>query len=141
LELIDGLREMVTRADALDPGDPARPSVGEIVEAVLARTGYRGELEASSDPQDGARLDNLNELVSVATSSVSTRSTRPWRRPMRPGRAPRTRRRIWRRPWARRIRQPIRPNRPPVRWPRSWKGSRWSPTPTRSPTTRPGWSR
>ena len=66
LELIDGLREMVTRADALDPGDPARPSVGEIVEAVLARTGYRGELEASSDPQDGARLDNLNELVSVA---------------------------------------------------------------------------
>jgi DNA helicase-2/ATP-dependent DNA helicase PcrA len=40
--------------------------LGELVEAVLERTGYRAELEASSDPQDLARLDNLNELVSVA---------------------------------------------------------------------------
>ncbi len=40
--------------------------LGELVEAVLDRSGYRGELEASSDPQDLARLDNLNELVSVA---------------------------------------------------------------------------
>ncbi|WP_067533411.1 DNA helicase PcrA [Nocardia crassostreae] len=42
------------------------PDVGTVVEAVLDRTGYRAELEASDDPQDGARLDNLNELVSVA---------------------------------------------------------------------------
>ncbi len=40
--------------------------LGELVEAVLDRTGYRTELEASSDPQDLARLDNINELVSVA---------------------------------------------------------------------------
>jgi DNA helicase II / ATP-dependent DNA helicase PcrA len=40
--------------------------LGELVEAVLDRTGYRSELESSSDPQDLARLDNLNELVSVA---------------------------------------------------------------------------
>ena len=40
--------------------------LGELVEAVLERTGYRAELESSSDPQDLARLDNLNELVSVA---------------------------------------------------------------------------
>lgn len=40
--------------------------LGELVEAVLDRTGYRAELESSSDPQDLARLDNLNELVSVA---------------------------------------------------------------------------
>jgi DNA helicase-2/ATP-dependent DNA helicase PcrA len=40
--------------------------LGELVEAVLERTGYRAALEASSDPQDLARLDNLNELVSVA---------------------------------------------------------------------------
>lgn len=39
--------------------------LGELVEAVLERTGYR-ELEASTDPQELARLDNLNELVSVA---------------------------------------------------------------------------
>jgi DNA helicase II / ATP-dependent DNA helicase PcrA len=40
--------------------------LGDLVEAVLNRTGYRAELEASNDPQDMARLDNLNELVSVA---------------------------------------------------------------------------
>jgi DNA helicase-2/ATP-dependent DNA helicase PcrA len=40
--------------------------LGELVEAVLDRTAYRTELESSSDPQDLARLDNLNELVSVA---------------------------------------------------------------------------
>jgi DNA helicase II / ATP-dependent DNA helicase PcrA len=40
--------------------------LGDLVEAVLDRTGYRMELESSTDPQDLARLDNLNELVSVA---------------------------------------------------------------------------
>lgn len=40
--------------------------LGELVEAVLERTGYRRELEASTDPQELARLDNLNELISVA---------------------------------------------------------------------------
>jgi DNA helicase-2/ATP-dependent DNA helicase PcrA len=40
--------------------------LGAVVEAVLDRTRYRTELESSSDPQDLARLDNLNELVSVA---------------------------------------------------------------------------
>ncbi|MCH9759631.1 MAG: UvrD-helicase domain-containing protein [Actinomycetia bacterium] len=40
--------------------------LGDVVEAVLDRTGYRAELESSSDPQDLARLDNLNELLSVA---------------------------------------------------------------------------
>ncbi|KAO02886.1 DNA helicase PcrA [Mycobacterium tuberculosis] len=40
--------------------------LGELVEAVLERTGYRRELEVSTDPQELARLDNLNELVSVA---------------------------------------------------------------------------
>lgn len=40
--------------------------LGELVEAVLERTGYRRELEACTDPQELARLDNLNELVSVA---------------------------------------------------------------------------
>ena len=54
VELLDGLRGML--------GD----ELGDLVEAVLERTGYRRELESSSDPQDLARLDNLNELVSVA---------------------------------------------------------------------------
>ena len=54
VELIDELRGRL--ADDL----------GDLVEAVLDRTGYRMELESSTDPQDLARLDNLNELVSVA---------------------------------------------------------------------------
>ncbi|BBZ21973.1 DNA helicase PcrA [Mycolicibacter hiberniae] len=40
--------------------------LGSLVELVLDRTGYRKELEVSTDPQDLARLDNINELVSVA---------------------------------------------------------------------------
>ncbi len=54
VKLLDDLRER--RGDEL----------GDLVEAVLERTGYRAELESSNDPQDLARLDNLNELVSVA---------------------------------------------------------------------------
>jgi DNA helicase-2/ATP-dependent DNA helicase PcrA len=46
--------------------DSAQGDLGELVEAVLDRTGYRAELEHSDDPQDLTRLDNLNELVSVA---------------------------------------------------------------------------
>ncbi|MQA13286.1 MAG: DNA helicase PcrA [Pseudonocardiaceae bacterium] len=38
----------------------------DVLETALGRTGYRGELEASEDPQDAARLDNLDELVTVA---------------------------------------------------------------------------
>ncbi|MFD4439245.1 UvrD-helicase domain-containing protein [Nocardia sp. NPDC058519] len=60
LDLLDEIRVAGKRADS------DYPDVGNVVEAVLDRTGYRGELEASDDPQDGARLDNLNELVSVA---------------------------------------------------------------------------
>jgi DNA helicase-2/ATP-dependent DNA helicase PcrA len=37
-----------------------------VIEAVLDRTRYLAELEASTDPQDEGRVDNLNELVSVA---------------------------------------------------------------------------
>src|SRR5882724_9973019 len=54
VELLDDLR---THLD---------DDLGELVEAVLERSGYRTVLESSSDPQDLARLDNLNELVSVA---------------------------------------------------------------------------
>jgi DNA helicase-2/ATP-dependent DNA helicase PcrA len=37
-----------------------------VLEAVLDRTGYAAELSGSSDPQDQTRLENLQELVSVA---------------------------------------------------------------------------
>jgi DNA helicase-2/ATP-dependent DNA helicase PcrA len=45
-------------------GPDGTPS--SILEAVLDRTGYLAELEASRDPQDEGRVDNLRELVSVA---------------------------------------------------------------------------
>jgi DNA helicase-2/ATP-dependent DNA helicase PcrA len=54
VELLDDLRSRLDH------------ELGDLVEAVVERSGYRGELESSSDPQDLARLDNLNELVSVA---------------------------------------------------------------------------
>ncbi|MCH9723101.1 MAG: UvrD-helicase domain-containing protein [Actinomycetia bacterium] len=54
VELLDGLRGHLGE------------ELGDLVEAVLDGTGYRRELERSNDPQDLARLDNLNELVSVA---------------------------------------------------------------------------
>lgn len=41
------------------------PDLGRVISAVLDVTGYKELLEKSNDPQDGARLDNLNELVSV----------------------------------------------------------------------------
>ena len=45
--------------------------VAEVLDAVLERTGYRAELDASEDPQDGSRLDNLAELVTVAREFAS----------------------------------------------------------------------
>jgi DNA helicase-2/ATP-dependent DNA helicase PcrA len=40
--------------------------VGDLAEAVLDKTGYVTELQASTDLQDEGRIENLNELVSVA---------------------------------------------------------------------------
>ena len=37
-----------------------------VLEAVLERTGYLAELQASSDPQDETRIENLQELAAVA---------------------------------------------------------------------------
>ncbi|MBQ1051474.1 DNA helicase PcrA [Micromonospora sp. C51] len=53
--LLDSAREL-----AVD-GTPE-----EVLEAVLTRSGYLTELEESLDPQDAGRVDNLQELVSVA---------------------------------------------------------------------------
>ncbi len=37
-----------------------------LLESILDRTGYLTELSESTDPQDEGRVDNLNELISVA---------------------------------------------------------------------------
>ncbi len=44
----------------------AGTEVGDLAEAVLDRTGYVEELQASTDLQDAGRIENLKELVSVA---------------------------------------------------------------------------
>ena len=64
VSLLDELRGRVD-GSAHAGGEGSVPDVGELIEAVLDRTGYRSELESSNDPQDAARLDNLNELVGV----------------------------------------------------------------------------
>jgi len=53
--LLDELGEMV---------ETATPT--ELVEAILTKSGYLAELEASRDPQDETRIENLRELESVA---------------------------------------------------------------------------
>ncbi len=60
---IEGFNEMIAEfRAAAEEGAP----VGDIAEAILDRTGYIGDLEASSDLQDAGRAENVNELVSVA---------------------------------------------------------------------------
>ena len=71
-DMMDGLRFI---AQTSINEDTNLPDLGAIVSSILDVTGYRSELEVSNDPQDGTRLDNLNELVSVArefTSDVAT---------------------------------------------------------------------
>jgi DNA helicase II / ATP-dependent DNA helicase PcrA len=53
-------------AETLVGGAP----VDEVLEAILDRSGYRAELEGSEDPQEQSRLENLQELVSVAREFV-----------------------------------------------------------------------
>ncbi len=67
LEMMDGLRSQTAEAlmRTSDGESLGIPDVGAVVRTVLDVTGYTAELEKSNDPQDGSRLDNLNELVSV----------------------------------------------------------------------------
>jgi DNA helicase II / ATP-dependent DNA helicase PcrA len=66
VKLIGELREI---AASEEHGSPSN-----VLEEVLARTGYLAELEASHDPQDEGRVDNLRELVSVAAEFEEQRA-------------------------------------------------------------------
>ena len=67
LEMMDALRAETETMEmtASDGSGLGLPDLGRVISAVLDVTGYKELLEKSNDPQDGARLDNLNELVSV----------------------------------------------------------------------------
>ena len=60
---ITSFNELMTslRAEA-EQGLP----VADLAEMILDRSGYLAELQASTDLQDASRIENLNELVSVA---------------------------------------------------------------------------
>ncbi|MFC4001468.1 DNA helicase PcrA [Prauserella oleivorans] len=67
VELLDGLYELVESG----------AEVADVLEAILERTGYRAELEESDDPQDASRLENLDELVTVAREFTEFAETVP----------------------------------------------------------------
>jgi DNA helicase-2/ATP-dependent DNA helicase PcrA len=68
---LNAIQGFVTLIDELTEKAGAAP--GDVLEAVLDRTGYLAELRASSDPQDEGRVENLEELVSVAREFEQTR--------------------------------------------------------------------
>ncbi|MCT1997575.1 UvrD-helicase domain-containing protein [Brachybacterium muris] len=55
--MLEELQELAQRGDG-----PA-----EVLEAILQKSGYYAELQGSDDPQDESRLENLAELISVAS--------------------------------------------------------------------------
>jgi DNA helicase-2/ATP-dependent DNA helicase PcrA len=62
---VNSINDFVTLLDELRELSQTRPPE-EILEAVLQRSGLLAELEESIDPQDQGRVENLQELVSVA---------------------------------------------------------------------------
>ncbi|MFL6127822.1 MAG: DNA helicase PcrA [Mycobacteriales bacterium] len=63
---------LMTELRAVEAGEGNGPAA--VLEAVIDRTGYLRELEASDDPQDESRVDNVRELVSVAREYEETRA-------------------------------------------------------------------
>jgi len=66
-DLMAGLRQVVESG--------AGPAA--VLEAVLEETGYLAELQASTDPQDETRVENLQELASVALEYEQDPGERP----------------------------------------------------------------
>jgi len=63
---INAVQEFVTLLEELIAIADSGASPGDVLEAVLDKTRYVAELQASDDPQDEGRVENLEELVSVA---------------------------------------------------------------------------
>ena len=123
VRMLDGVAELVEQGEG----------TAELLEAIYARTGYTAELEASDDPQDASRLENLAELVTVARefagdAAVADLAVEEAVENAGLAGAPRSR-------------TTRRGSPSPARSRRSWSGSRWWPTPTRSRTTTRAWSR
>ena len=63
---LTNIRGFVAMVEELQSMVDAGERADVILESVLARSGYLAELEASDDPQDETRVENLAELVAVA---------------------------------------------------------------------------
>jgi DNA helicase-2/ATP-dependent DNA helicase PcrA len=63
---LNAVQEFVTLVEELMAVAAADSSPGDVLEAVLDKSRYVAELQASADPQDEGRVENLEELVSVA---------------------------------------------------------------------------
>lgn len=74
---LNAVREFVAMIEELI-GKAAGMPPSALAEEVLVATGYRAELEASEDPQDESRLENLNELVSVASEFEEANPRARW---------------------------------------------------------------
>ncbi|GAA2117712.1 DNA helicase PcrA [Actinomadura alba] len=62
---LNAIREFVALLDDLRAAAESK-TPAELIESVLIKTGYLAELEASRDPQDETRIENLRELEAVA---------------------------------------------------------------------------
>ena len=73
VDMVDGLRDSIAdmSLSSKNGDNVGVPDLGAIVNEVVERSGYRDSLQGSDDPQDGARLDNLQELASVAREFAS----------------------------------------------------------------------
>jgi DNA helicase-2/ATP-dependent DNA helicase PcrA len=63
---LNAIQEFVTLIEELSAVAAVDASPADVLEAVLDKTHYVAELQASDDPQDEGRVENLNELLSVA---------------------------------------------------------------------------
>src|SRR5918993_1079174 len=63
---------LMTELRGVEAGEGNGPAA--VLEAVIDKTGYLRDLEASDDPQDESRVDNVRELVSVAREYEQTRA-------------------------------------------------------------------
>jgi DNA helicase II / ATP-dependent DNA helicase PcrA len=70
---INAIQEFVTMLDELVAIAGRGASAGDVLEAVLDKSRYVAELQASDDPQDEGRIENLQELVAVAREFEQSR--------------------------------------------------------------------
>jgi DNA helicase-2/ATP-dependent DNA helicase PcrA len=73
LRAIQEFTALLTGLRGVAAGPDSTPAA--VLEAVLDQTGYLRDLQGSADPQDESRVDNLQELISVAREFEEQRAS------------------------------------------------------------------